>query len=801
MPDPKLAALAARWAQADAKERANYQLYLIELCEALGVERPRPAGSGYEFEYSVVVGTREGTETTNFIDLFKAGHFVLEAKDQAAGTSNQALLRKAFGQARTYALNLPGTPVPYLMVLDVGKELLVWDRWSGSFGGYSAHRRIDLTALAARRDDADLLRDIWEHPEARDPRSKAVAVTREIASQLARLSSNLERRGYEQETVARFLIRCVFTMFAEDMELLPDLPFQTAIEQIGLADPADFAAAMEELWRAMDEGKRFGLRKLLRFNGHFFKDASALPLTKEDLVVLLNASRADWRYVEPSIFGTLLTRALDPVERHRLGAEFTPRAFIERVVRPTVEEPIRERWTLVQAEVVQLREAAGKSERRAREDERTALGRLREFHEWLRGLRFLDPACGSGNFLYVTLATVKRIELEVLRAIEEITGQPEMAVEEVGPWQFHGIEIKPWAREIAELTLWIGYHQFWREHHGHVMPPEPVLRDTGTIEQRDAVLAWDEIVHVPEKDRPDPTPRIPHPVTGKLVPDPDARLPYFEYRGARPAEWPRAEFIVGNPPYLGNKRMREAFGDGYVNALRADYPSVADTADYVMYWWHRAAHEVAVGRTIRAGLITTNSITQPFNRGVIERAVEQGAQIVWAAPDHPWVDDADGAAVRIAMTVLAKDSARAVRIRVDDEAEIVGETIVTRLNADLSAHADVASATRAPLLANRGLSSRGFTLVGRGFVLWGDEAEQLLAADLRHADIIRPYLNGKDLTARPRGVSVIDFGMRIEAESAEYPVLYDLLRARVKPDRDANNRKGSAPQSLNRSES
>ena len=203
------------------------------------------------------------------------------------------------------------------MVLDVGKELLVWDRWSGSFGGFNAHRRIDLTALAARGDDAELLRDIWEHPEARDPRSKSVAVTKEIASQLARLAANLEHRSYEQETVARFLIRCVFTMFAEDMELLPDQPFQTAIEQIGLADPADFAVAMEELWRAMDEGKRFGLRKLLRFNGHFFKDAGALPLTKEDLVVLLNASQADWRYVEPSIFGTLLTRALDPVERHR----------------------------------------------------------------------------------------------------------------------------------------------------------------------------------------------------------------------------------------------------------------------------------------------------------------------------------------------------------------------------------------------------------------------------------------------------------------------------------------------------
>ncbi len=495
---PALADLAARWADVPAGERANAQLYLAELTRALDLDPPQPRGSGYEFEFPVKVVSRDGRESTNFIDLYRAGSFVLEAKDADGGAgSDESRLRRAFGQALSYAHAVPGGAPPYLLVLDVGRTLMVWDRWSGGFGGFNLGHRIPLATLADRPDDIALLRDIWEQPEVRDPRARAAAVTRDVAARLAELSGTLEARGYEPERVARFLMRCVFTMFAEDVGLLPGKPFQEALQE-WLTEPEEFAAAMRELWRAMDEGRRFGLRRLLRFNGHFFADQETLPLTRQEMLVLLHAAKADWTHVEPTIFGTLLTRALDPEERHRLGAEYTPREYVERLVRQTVDVPLRERWAPVQAEVLRLTESGRKKDREA------ALAALRGFHEWLRALRFLDPACGSGNFLYVTLHTVKRLELEVLREIERITGQPELAVEEVGPWQFHGIEVKPWAREIAELTLWIGFHQFWSATHGGVQPPEPVLRDTGTLELRDAVLAWDEIVHVPEKDRPGP---------------------------------------------------------------------------------------------------------------------------------------------------------------------------------------------------------------------------------------------------------------------------------------------------------
>ncbi|HEY9471093.1 MAG TPA: type IIL restriction-modification enzyme MmeI [Propionibacteriaceae bacterium] len=416
--EAKLRDLACRWESSKPHERASAQPYLIELCEALGVERPRPPGSAYEFEYTIDAITVEGKESKNFIDIWKEGCFALEAKDDAGGAnngrSNETLLRKAFGQVRNYVAHTQGAPPPYVLVLDVGRTLLVWDRWSGTYGGYSAGKRIDLATLAHVPDHIALLRDIWENPSARDPRLRAQKVTEDVAARLGALAAALEGRGFEQERVAKFLMRVVFSCFAEDVGLLPHMAFRETVVAAGMkGSPTHFADAVSALWNAMDSGGMFGFLRFLQFNGHFFKDAKALPLTPEDILLLHEAAKADWADVEPSIFGTLLVRALDPVERHRLGAEYTPPAFIERLVRPTVEEPLRERWTAVQAEVLQLTESGKKKDRD------TALKRLEAYHAWLRKLRFLDPACGSGNFLYVTMHAVKRLEFEVIRVTAE----------------------------------------------------------------------------------------------------------------------------------------------------------------------------------------------------------------------------------------------------------------------------------------------------------------------------------------------------------------------------------------------
>lgn len=775
--------LAERWSSARAAERANAQSYIIELCEALELPRPQPAGSGYEFEYPMKLASRDGTETQGFVDLYRTGCFVLEAKDYDAGGGGDLAMRRAYGQARMYASNDPsGVAPPYLLVLDVAKTLTVFHRWNGTFQGFATGHRIDLTTLHARIAEVQLLRDIWLNPSARDPRIRAQAVTTDIAEKLAKLAAALEQRDFGQERVARFLMRVVFSCFAEDVGLLPKETFRQTVQNAGVnGDPARFAKAVAALWKAMDEGEMFGSETLLRFNGHFFRDAEALPLTREEIILVLEAARADWADVEPSIFGTLLTRALDAAERHRLGAEYTPRSFIERLIRPTVEEPVRERWTAVQAEALQLREAGRPKDRVAAAD------RIRQFLTWIRGLRVLDPACGSGNFLYVTMHVLKDIEYEAVQELVTMTGVPELRMEEIGPWNFLGIEVKPWAREIAELTLWIGFHQYWRKHHA-VQPPEPVLQDTGTLECRDAVLAWSERVIDSDRGRRDARPTRTHGVTGALVPDADARIAYVRHTDPTESPWPVADFIIGNPPYLGQARQREEFGDGYVDALRSTYPAVPDTADFVMYWWYRAACEVAAGRTQRAGFITTNSIVQRQNRAVIASAQRIGVDVVWAIADHPWVDDADGADVRVAMTVLARGAATATRVEVDEYGLTTKESRVRRLNIDLSASVDVTSAAAQPLTANRGVCLAGFKLHGAGFILDASEAARVIALSPTNRNVVRAFRNGRDLAARPRSVSVIDFGFMDEDEARAYPVPFDLVRDRVKPERDANPR-------------
>ena len=551
----RLRALARAWADTSVNERASFQTWMLRFCEALGVPTPEPPTDDYRFELPVRVVDREGRESTNFIDCWKKDHFALEAK--AIGDERaDPLLRKAFGQVRNYVAHVSGNPPPYLMVVDVARTLIVWDRWSGAYGDFAAGRRIALATLHERPDDVALVHDIFEQPWVRDPREKAQLVTKEIAGGLAELAAELESRGLETERVARFLMRCVFSCFAEDVGLLPENLFRRTLETAQRSgDHEHLSRALTSLWKTMDAGGMFGAELLHRFNGHFFKTVEALPLEARDVGLLIDAAKYDWSRVEPSIFGTLLVRALDPEERHRLGAEYTPRAYIERLVEPTVVEPIRERWTAVQAAVLQLEQSGKKKDRSA------AIDQLREFHAWMRGLSFLDPACGSGNFLYVTMIAVKRVELEVLNELTRLSDeQTGLVLDEVHPRQFHGIEVKPWAREIAELTLWIGYHQFWREAHGGRTPPDPILEDTGTIECRDAVLAWDEIVHRPEKDRPDPTPRIVSPVTGELVPDASARLPYYEYVGATAGGVAAGGFHCGESAVYGKSTDAGRFG-------------------------------------------------------------------------------------------------------------------------------------------------------------------------------------------------------------------------------------------------
>jgi hypothetical protein len=551
-------------------ERANYQLFLSELTGALGVPPPEPAeeGRNYRFEFPV----RGDAGQPLRIDLYKRDCFILEAKQSrlrpdkneartadlfegaAAGVGHNSgdrrldrqpdpFLRPAFNQAWDYANRLPAghERPPFIVTCDVGRRFELYADFSGQGRDYrpwSTRRVILLEDLLEPAPRDELIR-VWTEPAALNPALRRAEVTREVAAHVAELSRSLEADGRPAEEVATFLARCLFACFAQTVGLLPEGSV-TAMLRRCLESPDTFMGQATDLFARMDEGGfSAGLNaSLVRFNGAFFKDRRAFPLKREQIGVLIEAAGKDWRSVEPAIFGTLLEQALSRAERSRLGAHYTPRPYVETLVTATVMEPLRAEWEAARAASADLR---------ARGDADGARLEVAAFHERLAHTRVLDPACGTGNFLYVALERMKALEAEVLSELDALGVQGALRLERLDPRTFLGIEVNPRAAAIAELVLWIGYLQaVWR--HGDPAST-PVLRDYGNVRRMDAVLSPG---------------------------------------GGRP-EWPEAEYIVGNPPFIGGKDIRAELGGDYAQRLWKAHPQMNDSADLVMYWWDRAA--------------------------------------------------------------------------------------------------------------------------------------------------------------------------------------------------------------------
>lgn len=836
-----------RWTASGGSERANFQSFATELCDVLSVPRPDPATKdarhdAYCFERPVTF-IHTSSQSRGFIDLYRSGHFVMEAKqgtdaktdpDDAQtdllpnlptpsrkghgtrGTRQWAVAMmgarsQADGYARSVSRN-DGWP-PFLLVVDVGHVIEVYADFSGQGQGYTQFPdgnrfRITMDDLRDAKT-RERLRLIWTDPHALDPSRIAAQVTRDVADRLAALGRSFEGQGHAPETVANFLMRCLFTMFAEDVELIPPRSFTDLLEKLR-GHPEHAAPSLKALWETMNTGGFSAVltTDLKRFNGGLFRDAEALPLSNVQLSLLIDAAQLDWREVEPAIFGTLLERALDKKQRHKLGAHYTPRAYVERLVVPTIMDPLRADWRDVQAAALTLANQGKEAEAR---------GLVRDFHRQLCEIRVLDPACGSGNFLYVALELMKRLEGEVTDLLADLgEGQDALALtgHTVDPHQFLGLELNPWAAAVAELVLWIGYLQWHYRTHGKASPSEPVLRDFHNIENRDAVLnhagtnpKLDETGQPVTRWDGETTTR--HPVTGEQVPDPAARVPVLDYLKPRPATWPEADFVVGNPPFIGNKRMREALGDGYVEALWTAYPKMPQSADFVMFWWEKAAlaargWKPATGKarakgTRRFGLITTNSLRQTFNRKVLEPHLgdpKTPLSLTFAIPDHPWVDAGDGAAVRIAMTVAELGRTPGRLWTVTEEAkgkyEAEGRPVrfqieKGRIFANLRIGADVAGCI--PLQANSALAHQGVIPVGEGFRVSAREATELHANAIRER-VLRPYLNGKQFIDAAKPDYIVDFFGHSESEARrDYPALFQIVLDSVKPQRDNVNRK------------
>lgn len=811
MSDNTIETFLHRWSKAGGTERANYQLFLTELCSLLQLPLPEPAGNdtkdnAYVFERRVVIAQPDGSRNNGFIDLYKRGCFVLEAKQTGKTLDSsgwdKAMLR-AHNQADQYARALPvdeGRP-PFIIVVDVGRNIELYSEFSRSGATYTpfpdpANHRIRLEDL---RDDniRQRLAAVWLDPLSLDPSRRSARVTRDIANQLALLAKSLEAEGHAPQEVADFLMRALFTMFSEDVGLLPERSFTELLYRLR-TKPEKFAPMVENLWQAMNTGGFSAILedKLLRFNGGLFAHPHAIALNRDQLELLILASEANWSDVEPAIFGTLLERALNPRERHKLGAHYTPRAYVERLVLPTIIEPLRNEWREVQAAALTY-EQQGKH--------KDAVAEVRAFHRYLCEVTVLDPACGSGNFLYVTLDHMKRLEGEVLNLLHDLgetQGLLELQGITVDPHQFLGLEINPRASRIAEMVLWIGYLQWHFRTHGHVNPPEPVLRDFHNIENRDALMDYEAIELVVDADgkpvtRWDGVSYKISPITGEKIPDESCQVEQYRYLAPRKAVWPQADYIVGNPPFIGASTMRRALGDGYVNAVRSTWPEVPESADFVMYWWHIAAESVRAGHAQQFGFITTNSIRQTFNRRVIQAQLEAKSplSLVFAIPDHPWVDSADGAKVRIAMTVgmAGEQEGRLLLVRDErssdqDEVDVTLQEQQGRLFADLQRGANV-SGTHF-LNANGAISNRGVCLFGAGFIVTPEEAKALgLGSVAGLEQHIRHYRNGKDLTQASRNVMVIDlFGLTADEVRERFPAIYQHVLERVKPERDQNKR-------------
>lgn len=856
--------LLAKWLDREGgAERANYQMFLSEFASALGLPTPDPKGTGlgdYEFEAPVKSEAALGRKGTGRIDLYKRGCFILEAKQSQLKPGEQpdpeplesppATVYDLFGhaigvesatrrprprydrlmadarlQAERYALALPDThpSPPFLVVADIGRAFEVYFDWAGNGRGYAPfpderHYRVGLAEL---RDPeiADRFVAIWTDPARIDPRLKAAAVTRDIAERLSRVAAALEAdqlklRGGDPEialgieATSLFLMRTLFCMFAEDvgrdsppeLQLLPADSFKRFLADAVERSDRFWRSGLSELWSRMNDPvqeNRFwshGDAIVRYFNGNLFSATRIFDLSAEHKRELLVAAGKDWRAVEPAIFGTLLEQVLTAKDRAKLGAHYTPRAYVERLVEATMMEVLRPEWEQTLAAA------------RAKADAGDAAGAVADaaaFHARLVALRVLDPACGTGNFLYVAMEQLLRLEGEVRTFAAGLGGAIDPAVH---PNQFLGLELNPRAAVIAELVLWIGWLRYRLANTPEaigtpVLPPLSNING-GTHGGFDAVLV--------------------RTATG----EPDVANP-------RRPEWPEADFIVGNPPFIGAKFLRERLGGAYAEALWAANPRVPKSANFVMHWWDRAADILTRpgARLRRFGFVTTNSITQVFSRRVIERWLasyssplrgegssaspsdagyegktslpaggerESKLHLTLAIADHPWTRvGKDAAAVRIAMTVAERDDAAEPAHGEGRLVTIVGERALDtdapeldereakgRINADLTLGTDVTRAVQ--LRANEGICSPGVKLHGAGFIVSPAEAKALGLGTRPGLEAhIRDYRNGRDLLQRPRGAMVIDlFGLNEEEVMDRFPEVYQHLLTMVRDTLD-----------------
>lgn len=528
--------------------------------------------------------------------------------------------------------SIPGNP-PILVVCDRLRTHVYTQ-----FSGHPTETHIVLLAELDQPDKRALLRRIWTDPESFRPKITSRAITEAAAKSFATLAGQLRKAGHEPQKVSHFLTQCLFCFFAEDVGLLPDELFKKMINakldlptRHGMLPSEKLTGGLATLFKSMRSGDLFGVHDIARFNGGLFQTIDVPQLDIMNVTELRNAADQNWSAIDVSIFGTLFERGLDPAKRSQLGAHYTDPATIMRIVEPVLQRPLLQIWAQTAHEI---RGLMAKNKKKNDASYKAARTKFIQWLDRLKDYRVLDPACGSGNFLFLGLKTLKDIEHQshIDAALMGLDREADLVT---GPHNMLGIELNEYAAELARVTVWIGELQ-WRLQHGYEFKTNPVLDPLDHIECRDALLTFGS--------------------EGK----------------AHEAEWPTASVVIGNPPFLGGSKKRRELGDDYFEALDSVFSGrVPGGADLVCYWFDKALEGIETKGLGAAGLVSTNSIRGGANRKVLN-TITEASQIFEAWSDEGWVNE--GAAVRVSLICFGRV-----------ETSLLNGEEVRKINADLTA--------------------------------------------------------------------------------------------------------------------
>lgn len=722
-----------KWANTVLNEIQVAQAHFLDVCLLAGIDMPGGAGKTARGETFVFEQSLSQAGGSGFADVFFENHFGVEYKSP----DKYKNLSAAYEQLQRYRENLKNPPL--LVVTDINH----WEIHTNFPNTEKRVYRFSHNEIATNSEVLGWLRAMFHAPERLHPGRNTDQVTKEAADAFQLIADNMRDWNAEPTRIAYFLTKLVFCLFAEDVGLLPtassDSPqgIFSYIIQESRGKPNVFKQYVQNLFVAMNEGDNFLMREIPYFNGTLFKVLTVETLQVNALNELAKAAELNWASIEPSIFGTLFERSLDPAKRSQLGAHYTSRDDILLIVEPVLMQPLRAEWEAIQAEAAPIRERFDSAATvRARTSARKRLLALRErILKRVRETTVLDPACGSGNFLYVSLQLLMDLEKAIIQ--HSLWAGLQMATREVHPRQMYGIELNPIAQALASIVVWIGYIQ-WRMNNGYGQEfGQPILEELeDNIVCKDAILSFDD-----------------------------------EGSAIEP-EWPAIDVVVGNPPFLGDKLMRGELGDDYVGKLRNLYQGrVPGGADLVTYWFEKAREEIEIGRVKRAGLLSTNSIRIGTNRAVLS-SIKSTGDIFMAWSDREW--PLEGANVRVSMIGFDDGTERSKTL---DGIE------VQTINSDLTASVDIADAT--PLNENANLSFLGVLKTGP-FEISENRALAMIKNNEHNRAVIKPRLNGRDLVNVPSNKWIIDFLDMSENEALQFKEPYDYVKEVVKPVRNRN---------------